>query len=448
MHRIPISLLTMVAIAAVGPTQHPTEVAGHLHVEACAPSEETLVDYYASVAFRESPFEDFTGTHRLTAAEAARRNHWRFGYGADRRLRSVTFALGATPRLPNHTANVFSEAATIDYCYFGDTLEIRRFRDARGQPMYVRGNVAEERYLLDSLGYRQSLTFYDADGRAVENGWGIARYTWAIGKDGHVLEERVNAAGAPAAIRPGLPFFRLRLRYGPGGWLALMDNIDAQGRLQQNSMQAAQDRLEYNADGRLHAWNVYDAAEQRVEGNGPHVARGVMQYDADGLENGEHYEDRVGRFMASSYGFTHSRSTFDRFGNLLSRINHDPVGHPMDNPRTGYAGYFLTWDSTGLRQLRFEYRHADGRPAVHRERGYHAIVELHDAAGNTVEMRYVDTNGRTVARLDNGIAVISLSYDAGNRLVERRFEDATGRPVAVNGRTLVRYEYRPDGYRR
>ncbi len=414
----------------------------------CAPTAETFVDYYASIAVRESPFEDFAGTHRLTAEEAGRRNHWRFAYGADRRLSSVTFALGTSPRVPNHTANYFSEAPVIEICYRGDSLEVRHFRDAHGNPILVRGNVAEERYRLDSLGYRSSLTFHDADGAAVENGWGIARYAWTIGKDGHVIEERVNAAGAPAAIRPGFPFHRVRLRFGPNGWLALMDNIDADGRLVQNPLNAAQDRLEYRADGHAHAWNVYDAREERAEGNGPRVARGLMSYDDDGLESGEQYENRTGAPMTNAYGFTMTRSAFDRFGNMLSRVNHDRDGRPLNNPRTGYAGYFLTWDSTGRLQRRLEYRDADGRPAIHRERGHHAVVERHDAAGNVAEMRYEDADGRLVNRLDNGVAMIRLAYDARRRVTERRFLDADGRPVVVNGSAIVTYEYRPDGYRR
>lgn len=415
------------------------------HIASCETAVEQWVEYYAALSFVESPFEDIVGVHRLTEADAERRNHYRLGYGSDRRLRSVIFELGSTPRVPDHTANALSEAPVTEICY-RDGVEHRRFRDAHGNPIYIRGNVAEERYQLDSLGYRRSLTFHDADGVPIESGWGIARYDWEIRKDGTVIEDRFDAAGRPAAIRPGFPFYRLRLHFGPGGWLALMENIDSAGRLVENEMHAAQDKLEFSTDGRMRAWNVYDGDERRSEGNGPRVARGLLDFDSQGLEWLEHYRDRDGRPMENAYGFTRSTATFDRFGNMLSRFNHDANGRLLVNPRSGYAGYVFTWDASGLHRLSIAYRDANGKSTAHAERGYHRTEERIDAAGDMIELRYLDAAGRLVNRTDNGVAAIRTTFDQGHRPVTRGYFDAAGRPVSVGGRSTLTFAYRADGY--
>ncbi|MBX3174361.1 MAG: hypothetical protein KF709_08100 [Gemmatimonadaceae bacterium] len=411
----------------------------------CRPAPAVWTDYFAALSFVESPFEDVVGVHRMTAEEASRRNHFRLEYGADRRLARVVFGLGDIPRAPDHTGNALSEAPVTEICY-AEGVETRRFRDAHGNPIYTKGNVAEERFTLDSLGYRRSLTFHDADGAPIQNGWGVARYEWSIEKDGTVIEERFDAAGAAAPIRPGFPFFRLRLHFGPAGYLALMENIDAQGRLVENTMHAAQDKLEFAADGQMLAWNVYDGREARAEGNGPRVARGIREFSASGFEFSEHYRDRNGASMSNAYGFTRSLATFDRFGNMLSRFNHDSSGQRIVNSETGYSGYVFRWDASGLRRLGLAYFAADGRPTLHRERGYHRTEERYDAAGDLVELAYLDRAGRPVNRSDNGVAVIRTRFDERHRPVHRAYFDVQGRPVAVGGRTELTIAYRPDGY--
>ena len=418
---------------------------GHEALIDCPKQAEVWVDHYASIAFRESPFEDMVGTHRLTQAQARSRNHYRFAYAADRRLISLTFALGDIPRSPNHTANALSEAPVIEICY-PPGMEVRHFRDPHGNPIYTRGNVAEERYVLDGSGYRTALTFHGADGQPVENGWGIARYDWSMQKNGSVIEDRYDGRGRPAEIRPGFPFFKLRLNYGPNGWLALMDNIDAEGELLQNPLNAAQDKLEYRANGEMQAWNVYDAQQRRAEGNGPQVARGIRGFNADGMEVSERYEGDDGKAISNAYGFTRTHATFDHYGNMLSRFNQDASGAPIDNPRTGYAGYVMSWDAAGLHRLSMEYRDANGQPAVHSERGYHRLVERYDAAGDRVEIQYQLPDGTPVARLDTGVASERFEYDQRHRLIARRSLDAQGRPVAVDGLMVKVYRYRPDGF--
>ncbi len=95
-------------------------------------------DYYAALAFSETRFDDIRGTHRMTVAEAAERNHFRFDYDRDRRLVRVTFALGDTPRSVNdHSRTFFAETAVVTICY-RDGMEVRHFLDDRGNPALTR----------------------------------------------------------------------------------------------------------------------------------------------------------------------------------------------------------------------------------------------------------------------------------------------------------------------
>ena len=432
----------LIALAPVAVVAAPSEASGLMPCPAAVPA---WVDHYATLAFRESPYEDLVGTHRLPEAVARQRNHYRFAYDDAGRLIRVSFVLGDQVRALDHTANVLMDTPDVEICY-PDGMEVRHFRDAYGNPVYSRGNVAEERYRLDERGYRQSLTFHDADGRGIENGWGITRYRWERQRDGSVIETRVDADGEPAEIRPGFPFYRVRLSFGAGGWLALMQNIDDAGRLVRNSLDAAEDQLEYAANGDMIAWNVFDEKQQRSEGNSPRVARGVREFTREGMERIERYEDRHGKAMRNAYGFRNTEATFDRFGNMLSRFSRDEANAKTANPETGYAGYALRWDASGRHRIGIRYIAANGEPANHVRRGYHRIEEIHDAAGDRVEVRFLDEQGDLVNRLDNGVAREVHTYDNRHRRLSQAFFDRDGKPVVVNGSTERRWRYRADGY--
>ncbi len=402
-------------------------------------------DYYAALAFSETQFDDIRGTHRMTAAEAAERNHFRFDYDRNRRLVRVTFALGNTPRsVNNHTRTFFSETAVVTICHH-DGMEVRHFLDDRGNPALTKGNVAEERYVLDSLGYRTALTFHDAAGQPVQNGWGTARITWERRKDGTVIEHRVDAAGSPAPIRPGFPFHRLRFHYGHNGWLVLMENIDSAGNLVRSPQHAAQDHLEYRPTGEMLAWNVYDEYEARVEGNPPNVARGIRIYDTNGYHQELRHQDRHFGPMADAGGVVRLIHTFDRFGNLATRRTADSTGRTVMLTSAGFATVRETWDASGLRHLRTEFLDAEDRPVLS-QGGFAAIDRIHDDRGLVRELRFLDVTGRLASRANGGVAIQALEYDAQRRLTRVRYLDANRAPVALQGVAEQEIRYRPNGY--
>lgn len=407
------------------------------------------VEYYATLPFRESPFADLIGLHRMTEAEAQTRNHLRFELDDRNRPIRVTFMLGDSPRpLNDHVDNFFFGTTRVDIRY-DDGLERRRFFDAHGNAALFRG-VFEEIYELDALGYRRRLEFRDADGETIASDWGIAEYVWRIEKDGLVIEDHFDLEGKPVPKRPNLPFMRLRLHYGPGGYLALMENYGTENRLVNNELDAAQDKLEYEADGDMRAWNVYDENEQRVRGNSPMVARGIREFDDNGYIVRSWYEDENGERMRSAYGWGETVNTYDRFGNLAERWSGDEFGQPDINPQLGYHGYRMRWDESGRNNTEIRFFGTDRTtPAIHANAGAHRIAMDYDEAGNRTRIRYFDADGRQVERADNGVATLVYRYDERNRLVEQRLFGLDGSltEMGESGWAVMRIAYDAGGGR-
>ena len=135
-------------------------------------------------------------------------------------------------------------------------------------------------------------------------------------------------------------------------------------KLSLNNLNAAQDKLQYNARGGIYAWNVYNAEEERSAGNGPMVARGIMERDLLGHTTREYYEDADGKIMTNAYGWTNTYATVDKFGNMVARFNHDASGKRINNPLLGYSGYVMDFDESGKYRTSLTYQDADGSPVI------------------------------------------------------------------------------------
>lgn len=183
-----------------------------------------------------------------------------------------------------------------------------------------------------------------------------------------------------------------------------------------NSLNAAQDKLQYNADGGLFAWNVYDDKLQRAKGNSPQVARGLLELDGLGHSVREHYQDEKGNGISNAYGWTDSRARFDKHGNMISRFNHDISGKLQNNPRLGYAGYELSYDQQSLNRLSLRYFDEKGIPVIHKLRGYHQVKTEYNASGLRQTLTFLDVDGSPVNRKDTCVASMHYEYDEKQRV--------------------------------
>lgn len=385
--------------------------------------------FFATMPFAETPFTDVTGIHPMSEVEAQTRKHFRFTYDAEGRVTRVAFMQGDEVVALNDSANYYFFAPQLVISY-EEGIERRQFLDIHGNRITVAGDVFEEEYEFDARGYRKQLTFKGMDGQPVANSWDVVRYEWQLLDDGELIEKRYRFDGELAELRGGFPFYEVRFQFGPNGFLSLMRNFGLESELAMNSMNAAQDRLEYNAAGDLLSWNVLDVEGRYSRGNGPNVARGLLERDSRGYEIAEHYQDEHGNPIENAYGFAFTRKKNDRFGNLVEATNHELGGGAlMVSSSRGYAGYRAIFDEAGRNRLVVEFFDANREPVVRAGRSYARIRSEFDAHDNEIATNYEDMDGALVNREDTGFARIERDYDERGRLVESRFLDAQGQLV-------------------
>jgi YD repeat-containing protein len=410
------------------------------------PSTAMRVAYFAHMPFRETPFADLRGIYPITAAQSGTRKHFRFVYDALGRPIEVSFRLGDRIQDLNISRNAVTFTPVIHISY-EDGKETRTFFDRFMNPTLANG-VFREVYKLDKDGNRVALEFFDVEGTRIESDWDIYAYEWSVDRRGTVTETRFDSEGEPVSIRPHFPFYCLKLHYDQRGLLALMENYGKNCEaLTLNNMNAAQDKLQFNARGGAYAWNVYNEQEERSVGNGPMVARGIMERDLMGDTTREYYEDTEGNIMTNAYGWTDTYATFDEFGNMRTRFNHDAGGKRINNSLLGYSGYVLEFDGSGEHRKSLTYRNADGSPATHLKRGYHAVITEYDEDGHRIQSRFEDSAGDLVNRKDNCAAVYQYSYDDRNRVISMRLLDETLKPTqhCSEGWHETTYHYHPKG---
>jgi|GEM_PF-1620784 len=384
--------------------------------------------YYSQIAFRESPFADLRGLYPINQQLAQSHKHYRFLYDQHDRVIEVSFGQGDVIQEPNISRNVLFFTPVTKITYDGEQ-ETRVFFDRFMNPTTSNG-AFKEVFELDADGNRVKLSFFDFEGQPIDNGWGIARYVWTIDPRGTVTENRFSLSGEPAMIRPGFQFYCLKLHYAETGFLAMMENYGPNCvKLTDNNQFAAQDRLQYNAEGSMYAWNVYNKKEERSAGNGPMVARGIIVPDSRGHAVGEYYEDTNGRIMMSAYGWTNTKAVFDKHGNMIERANFDAQGRPLLNNQAGYQGYKIRFDNEGMYREHLAYYDVDGAPTLHKTRGYHAVETKRNGDGNVTSLIFLDVEGLRVNRIDSCISQIVHEYDNLKRRSVTRHYDNEGKPV-------------------
>lgn len=365
--------------------------------------------YYSTVEFVETPLSPIKGSIPLRKEEAMIRNHYRFAYNEKQQLVSVSFFNGKTEREPNHTANLFTLAHRMEFNYDNGT-ETVTYYDVNQRPIRVLGNCSSFVYTANNLGFRDRLYFLGQEGHRVVNGWGIYEYQWEYQADGSVIENRFDQAGNPVAIRPGFEFHRLRLYFNPSGHIALMQNIDIDGNLVENTSGASQDRITTNAQGNFLEWNVLNNRNELEKGNGPDVAIGKQAFNKYGYEVRLEHQDENGKTIASDYGIVESKTTFDKFGNLQERSFYNEKGSPDVHKIANYHKLVIEWDETGNRRKSLHYFDVSNDPCIHQTRGYHEARYTYDSKQRLIKLSYHNLSGALMNRKDNGRAYSTFSY--------------------------------------
>ena len=54
-------------------------------------AQAQFTEYYSTLSFRESPYANHKGVHKLTIEQAKKRNHYKFEYDQQNRLKAIGF---------------------------------------------------------------------------------------------------------------------------------------------------------------------------------------------------------------------------------------------------------------------------------------------------------------------------------------------------------------------
>lgn len=367
------------------------------------------VFYYSTIEFVETPLSQIKGSIPLREEEAMNRNHYRFSYNEMQQLVSVSFFNGNTPKEPNHTASLFTLAHQMNFEYAEDSESISFF-NTEGKAVEVLGSCSRFIYTYNGLGFRNGLYFLDKENQRITNSWGIYAYQWDYQSDGSVIEDRYDEKGDQVSIRPSFEFYRLRLFFNPSGHIALMQNIDEDGNLVENSSGASQDRITTNAQGNFLEWNVLNNKHELEKGNGPDVAIGKQEFNEFGYEVALEHQDEKGQVIASHYGIFRSKTSFDPYGNIQERTFYDAEGKPTKHSSAGYHKLLIKWDGQGNNRQSLQYFDENGNPCLHATRGYHAVSYKYDEQGRLSKISYLSTTNELVNRKDNGRAYSVYKY--------------------------------------
>ena len=377
-----------------------------------AHSDSPLVDYYATLSFRESPYAPHKGVHRLTRKQAQTRNHYRFAYDDQGRISRITFQLGDQLRPPNHTANYFWYASGETYAYEGNVLKVR-YLDQYGEYTTVHGGIATSVYTLDDHGKRLNLTFLGPDNKAMENAWDIARYQWRHQHNGGVVENRFNLNAQPVSLRPGFAFSSVRLHYDVNGYIKLMQNVDDQGNVRATDTGFAQDSFTMSRHGELLRYDVLSTDDEPISANMQGIASGVQTFTPFGYEAVSTYLDHQQQPVRNDYGWWRSERRYDAFGNLVFNQFQTLSAVPADNPNTGYATAIITWHEDGINRKSLRYFDENSQPVSHQQRGYHGVYYRYDDADRLQRIELRNHENELVDHAQQGWAVRLYQYPEG-----------------------------------
>lgn len=306
----------------------------------CAQAATT--EYYRHLIFRESPYENIRGNYPIKKAEADQSMHFRLVRDDQGRLIEVSQRIGDKLVSATGSWEGFFWFAPMLKIQYQEGQEIRQFYGVQGKQIAAHGQVYEQRFQLDKNGKRQSLSFFDKDGKPVDSEWAIQRYEWQAQADGSVIENRYNLKNEVQTLRPEFHFQRVRMVFGNDDLLDFVFNIDESGALVENETGAAVDRIVYDHNENFVRWQVYNKNRQLINGNDPGVAIGEHLYDTLGNKIGLRGFDTDGSDRALYGGnFT---SEYNHFGNIIRASVADQNGKLLQDVR-------FTYSPDGLRRL-------------------------------------------------------------------------------------------------
>lgn len=311
------------------------------------------VEHFRSLLFTETPFDIETGTHTLTADEAASVNSYKFTYDESGRLGSVEF-------VRNNVLLGYSSmggAAKVTYEYTPDNKQIKRFFNKDNEQIESGGAFTYE-YTLGENGVRTGLKFFGKDGSPIENRNKIHSWVWTILPDGMVRELRYNLAGEETVMNANCPFYELRFSYNDKGYVTRLANYMADTLYNCTAENCGDIGVSYfifepNENGDLLGFSVFNVYGQMSNLSAGWSKR-MNKVDANGyvLETAVYDQDNE---YVSGKNIPVIQNVYDEHGAVVEVKNMDKDRIVINHPQSGVAITEYKYDETGQRTETLRY---------------------------------------------------------------------------------------------
>ena len=355
-------------------------------------------EYFWSMPFRESPYQQTKGINPMSASEAQTINHYRLDYDQSQRLTQITFGIGNKLKDPSHhwyTEPSFIHAP-MTKIFWQSNQEERQYFDVTGSRIQV-GKVWRSVYRYDTAGNRISLHYYDREGKPVDNEVGIHRYAWNSHADTSVVERRYNTLDEPQVTRERFEYLTVKLNFNQQERLTLIQHFaEDEQTLLPDSAGAAQNSFTHDRNGNFIEWRVLDEKGKTVIGT-TGVAYENQFYDDRGWLSYALFYDAEGKPIPLPWGPYSRKQLYDKHGNNVRDIFLDQDGKRTSST-FGVGEIVSTWDETGTRLLEVSYLDINRNPVNFKGRGYARKSYQYHANGTLKEELWYDESNRIVPK--------------------------------------------------
>ncbi|GEM_PF-3729409 len=341
---------------------------------------------YRYMVFRGSPFAELRGRYPVRVESIGHGRHFRFYRDEN----------GLVTRIEHWINNKMSEGG---YNRFGalasaavleiervDSLEIRNYLDASGNPMENFWGVAVEQIVRDDQGYKKSLSYYNTEGDRIEDSRGVWETSWQVSNNGMtVIEERWNKDGEAKRFNNFLDFGRVLMEFDEDGLRVACWNIDENGTIRHSPKR--------KVAGVITSWNKSTLDEKSIHW----VDVDRQQKDLSLFE-----------VAKGNYGFSREHYEHDLNGNITALTKYDTQENLVAPPVRDYAYFRRIFDNYGF-IIDQRYFDTDGLPTENTN-GVAREEYIRNELGNPKEFRRYNLDGHLTNGTKDGYASIKTYY--------------------------------------
>jgi hypothetical protein len=293
--------------------------------------------------FAETAYDQYKGTHPITAKEATSINHYRFTYDGKGRLTELAYMRGDS--VLSYPSRMAASKIKIEYT---DSTEVQHFFDKNNKAK-VNDGIFANVYKLDSKGMRIGLKFLNKDGVQIPTSDSVYYFTWKVLPDSMVKENRYNIKGIETIRGKFCPFYELRFSYNKKGYPVQLANYMADTLYNCTAENCGEIGVSYfkfttNDEGDLLQFSVHNAS-----GRSSNLYWGWSKFintiDPNGNVTETVYFDQDNEYVGGK-NTPINAAVYDEHGAVTERKFMDK-DHKLMNNEQGVAMLKFTYDKLG-----------------------------------------------------------------------------------------------------